>query len=167
MSASGAWLLSAGIVLRVGGRGQVGSRFGLSRAVPLQGNLVGVMDDAIEDGVGDGRLPATGESMEIDAFVFERAPESLDEDVVEEPTAPVHRDPRAGVSQALGPGPGGELAALIGVKDLRRAMAFQGLVQGVEAELDIHGVGQTPRQHLAVCSPFSASSATRALNSGL
>ena len=55
-------------------------------------------------------LPAAREGMQRDALVFERAPQPLDEDVVEEPPASVHRDPNPCFLQALGPGPGGELA---------------------------------------------------------
>ena len=76
------------------------------------------------------------EGMQVDALVFERTPEPLDEDVVEEPTASVHRDPYASLFQSSGPGPGGELATLIGVEDLRRAVAFQGFVQRIKALLE-------------------------------
>ena len=41
----------------------------------------------------------------------------------------------------------GELAALIGVEDLRNAVAFQRLRQRRQAELGVHRVGQPPRQH--------------------
>ena len=47
-------MLSAGIVFRVGGLGQAGCGFLLSHAVSLQCNAVGVVDDAVEDGIGDG-----------------------------------------------------------------------------------------------------------------
>lgn len=54
------------------------------------------------------------ESMQIDALVLQRPPEVFDEDVVEEAPAAFHRDAHAGILQALRPGLGGELAALIG-----------------------------------------------------
>jgi hypothetical protein len=37
---------------------------------------------------------------EIDALIFQRAPQPFDEDVVEEPAAPVHRDPPPGIDRA-------------------------------------------------------------------
>ena len=36
--------------------------------------------------------PPAREGMQIDALVFERAPQPFDEDVIEEPAAPIHRD---------------------------------------------------------------------------
>ena len=53
--------------------------------------------------------------MQVDAFVFQRPPQPLDEDIVEEPTFPIHRDADAGSAKPVGPGEGRELAALIGV----------------------------------------------------
>src|SRR3546814_10098096 len=53
------------------------------------------------------------------SLVLQRAPQPLDKDVVEKAAAPIHRDAHAGLLQALRPGPGGELAALVGVEDFR------------------------------------------------
>ena len=99
------------------------------------------------------RIAAAGEGVQVDALVFQRPPEALDEDVVKEAPAPIHRDAHAGILKALRPGPGGELASLIGVEDLRRPVALQRFLQGVDAELCLHGVGEPPRQHLAACPP--------------
>ena len=41
------------------------------------------------------------------------------------------------------------MAALIGVEDSRRTMAGKGLLQCLDAEIGIHGVGQPPGQNLA------------------
>ena len=72
--------------------------------------------------------------MQVDRLVFERAPQPLNEDVVRAPDAVVHRDADAGVAQAPGEDEAGELAALIGIEYLRRAVARQGLLQRVRAE---------------------------------
>src|SRR5712691_2254922 len=56
-------------------------------------------------------LPPAREGVQIDALVLQRAPQPLDEDVVEEPTASIHRDAYPGLSQPLRPRPRRELAA--------------------------------------------------------
>src|SRR5271169_5254484 len=50
------------------------------------------------------------------AFVFERSPQPLDEDVVHPAAATVHRDADFGLPQGVGEGKAGELRALIGVE---------------------------------------------------
>ena len=50
--------------------------------------------------------------MEIEAFVLDRTPESLDENVVEEAAPAVHADADALVQQALTKGKGGKLRAM-------------------------------------------------------
>ena len=87
--------------------------------------------------------------MQVDALILQRAPQPFDEDVVEEPAPPVHRDSHPGLFQALRPSPRRKLAALIGVEYLRCAKAAQRLIQRIDAEPDVHGVRQTPRQNLA------------------
>lgn len=98
--------------------------------------------------------PLTGfapapEGMQVDALILQRAPQPFDEDVVEEPAPPVHRDSHPGLFQALRPSPRRKLAGLIGVEYLRCAKAAQRLIQRIDAEPDVHGVRQTPRQNLA------------------
>lgn len=95
------------------------------------------------------RIAAAAEGMQVDALVLQQPPETLDKDVVNGASAPVHRDAHAEFLQALRPGPGGELAALIGVEDLSWLVAFQRLLQVVVLELHLHGIGESPRQHLA------------------
>ena len=46
-------------------------------------------------------------------------------------------------------GEAGELAALVGVEDLRRAIRGQGLIQRVRAEARVQRVRQPPSQHVA------------------
>gem|GEM_PF-3896825 len=45
----------------------------------------------------------------------------------------------------------GELAALVGVHDLGRAIFGDSLFQSLNAEVGMHGVGQPPRQHFSCC----------------
>ena len=47
--------------------------------------------------------------MQVDALVFERPPQPLDEDVVEEPALAIHRDAHADLAQPVRPGEGREL----------------------------------------------------------
>lgn len=76
---------------------------GLGRRFSAQGRVrpraVEVGDPAADEGA---RLGAGLEGLEVDALVFERTPEPLDEDVVE--PAPVHRDAYADLYQHLGEG---------------------------------------------------------------
>jgi len=95
-----------------------------------------------------GLAPAR-EGMQVGALVLQRAPQPLDKDVVEEAAATIHRDAYAGLLQALRPGPGGEPAALVGVEDLRPAVALARLAQGDVRRLldqcqDFLGMGFDP-----------------------
>src|SRR3954452_25529624 len=62
-------------------------------------------------------------SSEVDLLVLDRSPEPLDEDVVAPGTLAVHADGDAVPGQHAREGLAGELAALIGVEDLRPAVA--------------------------------------------
>src|SRR3546814_10225002 len=72
------------------------------------------------------------------SLVLQRAPQPLDKDVVEKAAAPIHRDAHAGLLQALRPGPGGELAARVGVEDFWATIALDRLVQRLDAEPGVH-----------------------------
>lgn len=78
---------------------------------------------------------------QIDALVFQRSPQSLDEDVVHPPTTAVHRYSHAGLLQRVGEVIAGELTPLVGVEDLRRSVTRQRLLQSLDAEVRVHGVG--------------------------
>ena len=52
----------------------------------------------------------------------------------------VHGDRDAGVLEHIGEVKAGELAALVGIEDLRLAVSGQRLLQGLDAEPRIHGV---------------------------
>ena len=79
-------------------------------------------------------LEAVRELVQVDGLVFERAPEALDEDVVHAPAPAVHGDGDAGVFEGGGELEAGELAALVGIEDLRPAVALQGFSEGLCAE---------------------------------
>lgn len=66
-------------------------------------------DPASDGGLG---LRSGFPSMQIDAFILQGPPEALDEDVVDTAPFPIHRDAGADPFQPVGPGEGGELAAL-------------------------------------------------------
>src|SRR5215208_8282943 len=69
-------------------------------------------------------------SSEVDLLVLDRSPETLDDDVVAPGTLAIHADRDPVPGQHAGEDLAGELAALIGVEDLRPAMAGQSLFQG-------------------------------------
>ena len=65
------------------------------------------------------------------------------------PAAAVDRDADPGRLQAAREDHAGELAALVGVDDRRRAAARQGLLRRVRTEARIQRVRQPPGQHMA------------------
>ena len=71
--------------------------------------------------------------------------------VVHAPAPAVHRDADAGLLQSGGEGEAGELAAVVGVEDLRRIMPGQGLVERVRTEARVQRVRQPPGQDVAAC----------------
>src|SRR5439155_25818515 len=81
---------------------------------------------------------------EIDLFVFDRAPEPLDEDVVAPGALAIHADRDRVLDQQAGELGAGELAALVGVEDLRPAVFGERLLDRLEAELDFHRDREPP-----------------------
>ena len=71
---------------------------------------------------------AVGQFVQIDRLVFERAPQALYKDIVHEPAPAIHGDADTGIRERAGEGETGELAALVGVEDLRRGVFGQRLV---------------------------------------
>ena len=108
--------------------------------------LVVVVEKDVETGT---QFVAAVGGVQIDVIVFDRAPEPLDEHVVDRSSDPVHRDGDPGVEQHLHEGVRGELRPLIGVEDLRRAVEGEGLFEGGHAEVTGHGVGEAPGEDLA------------------
>ena len=88
---------------------------------------------------------------QVDFRVLEAAPEPLDEDVVHPAPLAVHAHGDAELLQAPGLFLARELAALVGVEDLRHAVAVgsHGVGERPETEPHIHRVGEAPAQDLA------------------
>ena len=74
------------------------------------------------------RLEAVGQLVQIDRLVFERPPQTFDEDVVHVPAPSVHRYRDLRVLENTGELEAGELAALIRIENLRLAESGQRLV---------------------------------------
>ncbi len=90
------------------------------------------------------------EGVQVDALVFQGAPEPLDEHVVHPLAFAIHRDPDAVMLQEAGPGGADELTALVRVEDLRTAVAFDGFLESLDAECRVLRVRQPPGQHDAL-----------------
>ncbi len=72
---------------------------------------------------------------EIHLLVLDGLPQPVDEDVVAPAALTVHRDLDVMGLEHRSEGQAGELAALVGVEDLRCPMAAQGLFQRLDAEV--------------------------------
>ena len=78
------------------------------------------VDPLADDAPG---LEAVGKVVQIDSLVFEGAPQPLDEDVVHAPARPSIEIWTPAARKRPVKGEAGELAALIGIEDLRLAVA--------------------------------------------
>jgi len=88
-------------------------------------------------------------AVQVDLFVLDRAPEPLDEDVVAPAAFAVHADLDLSAAQHVQEFQARELAALIGVEDLRAAVPRQRIFQRRDAEVARKRWRQAPAQHLA------------------
>ena len=95
------------------------------------------------------RLRARVPCVQVNALVLQRPPKALDEDIVDAASLAVHRDAGAGALHAVRPGKGRELAALVAVHDLGRTEAVHRLVERLDTELGLAGIGDPPSQDLA------------------
>ena len=86
--------------------------------------------------------------LQVDVLVFKRAPEPLDKNVVQAAPAAIHADADAGLIKPGGEIDTGELGALVGVEDLRPAVA-QGRLQSLQAEGRVQGVGDGPGEYVS------------------
>lgn len=93
--------------------------------------------------IGTGLVP-----LEVDVFVFHTSPETLNEHVVKRASAAIHADRDAARFQLLREERARELRALIRVEDVGRALR-ECVVECVETEVDIHTIGESPRQNVA------------------
>lgn len=106
----------------------------VSREVALQSCL----------GCADGVI-----GMQIDLLVLDAAPEPFHEYVVPPASFAVHADPDVVVLQQTGEFLTGELAALVGVEDLRRAVAVDRFLYRFDTEFRGQRVRQPPCQYPA------------------
>jgi hypothetical protein len=93
------------------------------------------------------RLAAVGVSFQMYFFIFDRAPQPFDENVIHEPAASVHRNRDA--SGFAGEGGAGELRALIGVEYSRLPVSEQSLLKRFDAKAAVDRVRQPPGQNRA------------------
>jgi hypothetical protein len=82
------------------------------------------------------RIPYGLVVVDIDVLILQRAPESLDEDIVEGPSPPVHADGNGFIDEQFGEVVARKLRSLVGVEDLRFP-EHQCLLKGVDAEVDL------------------------------
>jgi hypothetical protein len=75
---------------------------------------------------------ASAIGVKLDRLIFEAAPQPLDKDVVHASAFAVHADHDAMPLQGAGKVVAGELAALIGIEDLRPAIARERVLEGVD-----------------------------------
>ena len=86
---------------------------------------------------------------QIHLLVLHAPPQPFHEHVIPPAAGAVHTDLDAMVFQESRELLAGELAALVRVEDGRRAVAGQGLLDRLDAEVRCQRVGQPPRQHTA------------------
>src|SRR3954462_352685 len=88
------------------------------------------------------------ECMEVYTLVFQTAPQPLNEDIIHPSSPPVHRNAHTRLPQNASKPWRGELAALVGVEDLRAADPPQSPRQRLNAEVRVHRIRDPPSQHL-------------------
>src|SRR5260370_33006546 len=93
------------------------------------------------------------EGIQEHALVFQRAPQTFDEDVVHPAATAVHRDADADVIQCVCEGEAGELAALVGVEAAGPAVASNRLLQRRNPEVRIHRFAVPPSGNMASPPP--------------
>ena len=85
--------------------------------------------------------------LEVDLLVFDAAPQPFDKDIIPPSPFAVHADGDAVGGQHAGKGRAGELATLVRIEDLRRAVRGQRIFERGDAERGFHGDRHPPRQH--------------------
>ena len=85
--------------------------------------------------------------VQVDFFIFDAAPQSLDEDVVQCSTASIHTDGDLPLFENAGESVARELNALIRIENLRRRL-FQSLIQRARAEIRFQCGRDFPRQNI-------------------
>ncbi len=87
--------------------------------------------------------------MQIDPFVFHRFPQALDKHIVPPGATPVHAELAPQILDCLHELMRGELAALIGIHNLRPAMAAECLLQHIDRMAGLQRDGDLRCQYTA------------------
>ena len=95
------------------------------------------------------QVPAVIGRVKVDVFPFDRAPESFDEGIVGRAAPAIAADAAAGGQQGLLVGEAGELAALVGIEDVRGRGVAQRVGQSLQAKAEVECVGELPAGHIA------------------
>ena len=85
--------------------------------------------------------------FDVEVFVFDGSPQSFDEYIVECPASSVHADANVLFFEPVGESGGGELRSLVGVENFGFPDG-ECLLQGIDAEIDLQCVGQSPGQDI-------------------
>src|SRR5450830_1215424 len=75
---------------------------------------------------------------QIHLLIFDAAPQPLDEDIIPPGALAIHADGDPVFDQHASECSAGELAALIGVEDIRLAVPSYGILQRLDAERRLH-----------------------------
>jgi hypothetical protein len=94
-------------------------------------------------------LEAVISRLQIDAFVLDRPPEPLDKGIVGGAADAIPADAALGRLQGGHKVVAGKLTALVGVKNLRGAVAGERLGEGAQTKIHLQRIRQLPAQHEA------------------
>src|SRR6516164_8121889 len=118
----------------------------LARRVVAEALVLALFVIEAEPGANAGLcLGDTGIGMQVDLLILQTAPQPLDEDVVHTAAFAIHADCDTAPIEHCDELGVGELAALVGVEDLRPAVSGQRFLQGLHAEVRAERVRQSPR----------------------
>src|SRR6516162_2551628 len=121
---------------------------GLTRRAIAQALVLALLIIKAEPGADADLGPGdTGTGVEVDLLVFEAAPQPLDEDVVHVAALAIPADGDRVALQGVGEIVAGELAALVGIEDLRPAVLGERFLECLDTEFCAEPVRQSPRQH--------------------
>ena len=85
--------------------------------------------------------------MQINLFIFHCTPESLNKDSVPPGTLAIHADSNIVILQVLSKSQASELAALVGIHDLRFAVIVDCFFKRIQAKARVHRDRDTVRQN--------------------
>ena len=97
-----------------------------------------------------------GVGAQVNLLVFDRAPEAFDENVAQAPAFAVHGDFHSVRLEHAGELRAGELAALIGVEDLRKAVSCERTFAQSHADRRIQRIGKFPCSTQRRCQSITA-----------